>query len=230
MIIQQDKQYEQLGEVRATSAHAFFAHFHPHVAEFIDKDQRHLVRPAVQVGQRVQFKAKPAVMGKTTILQATHVRPALDSPPGTLVTAAGDFPLMPWRNCRRLIRHEKVKLGVHVYASLSRAANAGHERTTRDVDAALRRCRQRVAWLREQVHDQDAVALLCQAELGAEMYDLLERAEESADDLAARADAAYLDCLWSMEELGLELSGEQVESLREYREGKGWTRTDRRKR
>lgn len=155
----------------------------------IAKNNLRFIKPTLRNGLRVRFDIKPYENEADERKRAINVRRS----------NGGKIPLLRYDDALSVARNARAWLGHRCYEILT---DVDHhpDSIAEKIDNSYEQCNESMKWVKSQLADPDEVIKECKAELGQDVYDILENVVH-IDDIQQKVDDAFLRCARKLNEL-----------------------------
>ena len=155
----------------------------------IAKNNFRFIKPTLSNGLRVRFDIKPNENEADERKRAINVRRS----------NGGKIPLLRYDDALSVARNARAWLGHRCYEILT-DVDHDPDSIAEKIHNSYEQCNESMKWVKSQLADPDEVIKECKAELGQDVYDILENVVH-IDDIQKKVDDAFLRCARKLNEL-----------------------------
>lgn len=155
----------------------------------IAKNNFRFIKPTLSNGMRVRFDIKPNECEADERKRAINVRRS----------NGGKIPLLRYDDALSVARNARAWLGHRCYEILT-DVDHDPDSIAEKIHNSYEQCNESMKWVKSQLADPDEVIKECKAELGQDVYDILENVVH-IDDIQQQVDDAFLRCARKLNEL-----------------------------
>ncbi len=155
----------------------------------IAKNNLRFIKPFLRNGLRVTFDMKPNENEADERKIAINVRRS----------NGGNIPLLRYNDALSVARNARAWLGHRCYEILT-DGDHDPDSIAEKIHNSFEQCNESMKWVKTQLAEPDEVIKECKAELGQDVYDILENVVH-IDDIQQKVDDAFLRCARKLNEL-----------------------------